>query len=124
MTQIKTFKSDYTYGRQPSDYRNDVNKQINDFAKENNLDIKSVFYETLEEYSSHRLFGTAIFSSSERSEKDQELIEKLTRRIEALENNLDTLKFELSKPKITDAPAPEVPVSGSETLEVEFGNYF
>ena len=49
MTQIKTFKSDYTYGRQPSDYRNDVNEQINNFAKENNLDIKSVFYETLEE---------------------------------------------------------------------------
>lgn len=124
MTQIKTFKSDYTYGRQPSDYRNDVNEQINNFAKENNLDIKSVFYETLEEYSNRRLFGTAIFSSNERSEKDQELIEKLTRRIEALENNLDTLKFELSKLKITETPVPEVPVSGSETLEVEFGNYF
>lgn len=119
MTQIKTFKSDYTYGRQPSDYRNDVNEQINDFAKENNLEIKSVFYETLEEYSNRRLFGTAIFSSNERPEKDQELIEKLTKRIEMLESNLDALKLELSKPKITEAP-----VSESETLEVEFGNYF
>ena len=119
MTQIKTFKSDYIYGRQPSDYRNDVNEQINDFAKENNLEIKSVFYETLEEYSNSRLFGTAIFSSNERSEKDQELIEKLTKRIEMLESNLDALKFELSKPKITETPTSE-----SETLEVEFGNYF
>ncbi len=119
MTQIKTFKSDYTYGRQPSDYRNDVNDQINNFAKENNLDIKSVFYETLEEYSNRRLFGTAIFSSNEKSEKDQELIEKLTRRIEMLESNLEALKFELSKPKIT-----ETLVSDSETLGVEFGNFF
>lgn len=36
-----------------------------------------------------------------------------------LESNLDALKSELSKPKITEAP-----VSESETLEVEFGNYF
>ena len=119
MTQIKTFKSDYTYGRQPSDYRNDVNEQINNFAKENNLEIKSVFYETLEEYSNRHLFGTAIFSSNERSEKDQESIEKLTRRIEMLESNLDALKFELNKLKITPVPALE-----SETLEVEFGNSF
>ena len=119
MTQIKTFKSDYTYGRQPSDYRNDVNEQINSFAKENNLDIKSVFYETLEEYSNCCLFGTAIFSSNERPEKDQELIEKLTRRIEMLESNLDALKSELNKLKITLVPAPE-----SETLEVEFGSSF
>ena len=74
------------------------------FAKENNLDIKSVFYETLEEYSNRRLFGTAIFSSNEKSEKDQELIEKLTKRIEMLESNLKAFKFELSKPKITEAP--------------------
>lgn len=119
MTQIKTFKSDYTYGRQPSDYRKDVNDQINDFAKENNLDIKSVFYETLEEYSNRRLFGTAIFSSNEKSEKDQELIKKLTERIGMLESNLEALKLELSKSKITETPASE-----SETLEVEFGNYF
>ena len=119
MTQIKTFKSNYTYGRQPSDYRNDVNEQINNFAKENNLDIKSVFYEILEEYSSHCLFGTAIFSSNEKSEKDQELIEKLTKRIEMLESNLETFKFELSKLKVTEAP-----VSESETLGVEFGSNF
>lgn len=119
MTQIKTFKSDYTYGRQPSDHRNDVNEQINNFAKENNLDIKSVFYETLEEYSNRRLFGTAIFSSNEKSEKDQELIEKLTKRIEMLESNLKAFKFELSKPKITEAP-----VSESDTLGVEFENNF
>lgn len=121
MSEVKIFKSNYCYGQQPSEKRKDLIDQINKYAKENNLEIKSCTYEQVEEYSRPELLATVIFEESEQTEQ-QDLVIKLFQRIDAMEAQISDLKSKLSEKNLeVDSLKPRQSMS---TMEIEFGNDF
>lgn len=121
MSEVKIFKSNYCYGQQPSEKRKDLIDQINKYAKENNLEIKSCTYEQVEEYSRPELLATVIFEESEQTEQ-QDLVIKLFQRIDAMEAQISDLKSKLSEKNLeVESLKPRQSMS---TMEIEFGNDF
>ena len=121
MSEVKIFKSNYCYGQQPSEKRKDLIDQINKYAKENNLEIKSCTYEQVEEYSRPELLATVIFEEPEQTEQ-QNLVIKLLQRIDAMEAQISDLKSKLSEKNLEiDSLKPRQSMS---TMEIEFGNDF
>jgi len=121
LSEVKIFKSNYCYGQQPSEKRKDLIDQINKYAKENNLEIKSCTYEQVEEYSRPELLATVIFEEPEQAEQ-QDLVIKLLQRIDAMEAQISDLKSKLSEKNLEiDSLKPRQSMS---TMEIEFGNDF
>lgn len=121
MSEVKIFKSNYCYGQQPSEKRKDLIDQINKYAKENNLEIKSCTYEQVEEYSRPEILATVIFEELEQTEQ-QNLVIKLLQRIDAMEAQISDLKSKLSEKNLEiDSLKPRQSMS---TMEIEFGNDF
>jgi hypothetical protein len=121
LSEVKIFKSNYCYGQQPSEKRKDLIDQINKYAKENNLEIKSCTYEQVEEYSRPEILATVIFEESEQTEQ-QNLVIKLLQRIDAMEAQISDLKSKLSEKNLEiDSLKPRQSMS---TMEIEFGNDF
>lgn len=121
MSEVKIFKSNYCYGQQPSEKRKEVIDQINKYAKENNLEIKSCTYEQVEEYSRPELLATVILEEPEQAEQ-QDLVIKLFQRIDTMEAQISDLKSKLSEKNLEiDSLKPRQSMS---TMEIEFGNDF
>jgi hypothetical protein len=121
LSEVKIFKSNYCYGQQPSEKRKDLIDQINKYAKENNLEIKSCTYEQVEEYSRPEILATVIFEESEQTEQ-QNLVIKLLQRIDAMEAQISDLKSKLSEKNLeVESLKPRQSMS---TMEIEFGNDF
>ena len=121
MSEVKIFKSNYCYGQQPSEKRKDLVDQINKYAKENNLEIKSCTYEQVEEYSRPEILATVIFEESEQTEQ-QNLVIKLLQRIDVMEAQISDLKSKLSEKNLeVESLKPRQSMS---TMEIEFGNDF
>ena len=121
MSEVKIFKSNYCYGQQPSEKRKDLIDQINKYAKENNLEIKSCTYEKVEEYSRPELLATVIFEEPEQTEQ-QNLVIKLLQRIDAMEAQISDLKSKLSEKSLEIESLK--PRQSMSTMEIEFGNDF
>ena len=121
MSEVKIFKSNYCYGQQPSEKRKDLIDQINKYAKENNLEIKSCTYEQVEEYSRPEILATVIFEESEQTEQ-QNLVIKLLQRIDAMEAQISDLKSKLSEKSLEIESLK--PRQSMSTMEIEFGNDF
>lgn len=121
MSEVKIFKSNYCYGQQPSEKRKEIIDQINKYAKENNLEIKSCTYEQVEEYSRPELLATVIFEEPEQTEQ-QNLVIKLLQRIDAMEAQISDLKSKLSEKSLEIESLK--PRQSMSTMEIEFGNDF
>lgn len=124
MSEVKIFKSNYCYGQQPSEKRKELVDQINKYAKENNLEVKSCTYENVEEYSRPELLATVIFEEHKEPEQteQQNLVIKLLQRIDAMEAQISDLKSKLSEKNLEiDSLKPRQSMS---TMEIEFGNDF